>query len=411
MGLPSPPTAVVGDATHCDGVSADDDGNNKNFDDAIKEDHEVSTAKVGDDNDDCDQLPPPPKKKRRKKELPEVDPSIQERKCESCLMLKPRSKYNKKQWSKVYGGWRCLDCFAQERVKQREDASKAVQTLKQNQHEQKLREQSAKKDGIFMDRRPCFQCTRNKSKTEYSGKQWKKLYRQCQECVTANGFLPTMVIEPEKTTKNKGGYSDGSKYCSGCKESKLKVDFPPQQWAEPVNAERLCTPCYEEEGVAKSEHIQISNNHPNENEKRCYACHRFLPTEEYSSKQVSKKYGICVGCVEIIRQDRKEDLIKAKQVSTRPCSICGIQKKSGEFGRGQWKRSDPRCKVCAVILVQKMDKHRQLEKEYTAKYHNSEEVGGEESIVKEEIQSKKRRCFECGSFLGQGKYSIRQVRV
>mmetsp|Transcript_37235 Transcript_37235/g.42511 ORF Transcript_37235/g.42511 Transcript_37235/m.42511 type:complete len:381 (-) Transcript_37235:182-1324(-) len=312
-----------------------------------------------------------------------------EKLCEKCQISKPRSKYNKKQWAKIYGGWTCQECSNQQGSVERKK-------LKQRQHDQKMADQQSKKEGKFFDERTCFQCLIPKPKEAYAGKQWKQLYRQCKQCVVSNGLMKVRLEEKEPATS-------GFKFCSGCKETKLHSEFTGDQWRHPVDAERLCKTCWKEEGEAKREHRELSEQQKriNPDLKRCYACHEFLLLDKYfSGKQGKKLYGFCTSCVEFLREDRQKDNKKARESSTRACSICGKQKTIVEFGRGQWKRIDPRCSPCATALVQKMDQHRQLEKSY---YTN------EENEDLDNIAAKKmRRCFHCGEFKEQSFYSGRQ---
>jgi len=362
-----------------------------------KQEKGAAAAAVENDKDNGDGAIPieerPAKRSKKNTSLPLL------KVCDSCGLDKPRYRNkitNTQQLDEIYGGrysWNCSDCSE---VVRRNEKEEEDQRLKQRQHAQKLADQNAKTAGTFMEARPCMQCVsptnKHKTRDEYTGKQWKKLYRQCKQCVETNGFQQVLLDDHNGDKKRK----NGSRFCSGCKDTKLVADFTADQWRHSVDAERLCKPCDEQEGKAKREHKRLADQQPDANLKRCYACHTFQRVDDnFSNKQQKKVYGMCTPCVTIIHAERKNDNARARETSTRACSECGVQKTISHFGGGQWsKRSDPRCRPCATDLVQRQEVHRQEEKEQRTK--------------EEENQKRKRRCYDCGQFGESPVYSARQ---
>mmetsp|Transcript_30039 Transcript_30039/g.36639 ORF Transcript_30039/g.36639 Transcript_30039/m.36639 type:complete len:425 (-) Transcript_30039:47-1321(-) len=328
--------------------------------------------------------------------------------CESCIKSLPRASYTKKQWNKVYGGWICNNCLAEQRSLLR-DAEKEAQRLdKQNRHEQKLIDQKGKADGTFdgIDAiRRCLICQVSKPRKEYSGKQWKRLFRECESCVTVR-------MESGEKKKRPVGQVQAellqivSRFCSRCGDTKAKSDFSPKQWKQPADGERMCKVCWRREENARYEHrsaieqeeIRRENNPLLPMTKLCFTCHNFKSPEAFSSNQRKKLYGSCTECVVVVHDRRRQGILQVKKA--RVCSICHLEKAFEDYARGQFARIDRRCRICAAAYVKERDEHRLAEKEMEDKRRLCEERGKKSPLTK--------RCFGCKLFKDVDGYSGRQ---
>ena len=347
------------------------------------------------DNNQCDNTVPSPPSSS-----PPPSSGIETRKCELCLGDHPRSCYSKKQWNKTYGGWNCQDCNANQRAQLRTDQQELTQQNKQNRHTQKISDQAAKQMGAFMTERRCITCQQTKLRTEYSGKQWKQLFRECQGCTQAR-------LEFNRNGNGNGnGNSDNHKnvvdrLCSGCHEIKHRPDFSPKQWKNPQDADRLCKECWAEEELAKEDHrLRIEaeeiSPHPGSSssssvveKKRCFACHKFkVKLVDFSGKQQKKTYGICIPCVIIVQGARH------RQKTVRICSSCQGKKGLGDYAREQWKKPKGRCRTCAAAHVHEQEEHRQAE------------LMQQQNRKKDDVPV--RKCLACKEFQNENGFSARQ---
>lgn len=315
------------------------------------------------------------------------------RKCELCEGDRPRSCYSKKQWNKPYGGWNCQACSAEQRAKQRNSEHELSQQDKQNRHDQKVSDQAAKTKGTFQTERRCLTCHSIQPRTAYSGKQWKQLFRECQECVQVRQDSKNRQPPRAKVSQANTNFVD--RLCSSCREIKHKPDFSPKQWKNPQDADRLCKECWAEEEEAKEDHRVIEAEEKKLNpalidKKRCFACHEFKDKKYFSGKQQKKAYGICAPCVLVVQEERH------RQKTARICSACQEEKGWDNFAREQWKtnKAERRCRPCAAVHVCARDEHRLAEQM--------------EQRDKKEEDAATRLCFSCTKFHTEDGFSGRQ---
>lgn len=373
------------------------------------------------------------------------------RRCEVCEKDLPRSKYGKKQWNKAYGGWQCQACVHSEarRVHRlsREAETQATQEDKRNRHEQKKSDQAAKQKQIeveggkamtvFDKERRCLGCQQVKPRSDYSGKQWKQLFRECTKCVHIR--QQQKQTQPG-STHNKTNSQVQEKVCSGCDLSRKSSEFSPKQWKHSHDADRWCKLCWADEELARDYHRRAIAAYQNEtgdddkkrpSKKRCFACHEFkeaTPTN-FSGKQQKKPYGICVPCVEILQAARRQKYSSASSEDvTKQCSVCREPKGYDDFAREQWKgnnKIDRKCRLCAAAHVREQDEHRCAERAYQEQQQQqslNKEASTTTRATKQSpntsctsnstsntgTMSAMRRCFQCKQFQWGERFSGRQ---
>ena len=311
--------------------------------------------------------------------VPGPDSGADTRRCELCQRDRPRSCYGKKQWNKPYGGWSCQECSGQQREKERIEQQELSQQDKQNRHDQKIADQAAKTQDTFSTERRCLTCRTTKPRTGYSGKQWKQLFRECQECVhirqtACNRGQPPRNKALSSSQQQQPNFNNVvDRLCSSCCQLKHRPEFFPKQWKTPQDADRLCKQCWAEEEEAKEQHrasvesVKTKQDPDVADKKRCFACHEFKciqqshqsPSPSFSKKQLSKPYGICIPCIVVLQEERH------RQKNTCVCSVCHEEKGWDQFAHEQRKSNKAvrRCRTCAADHVRDREEHRLAEQQ------------------------------------------------
>lgn len=305
----------------------------------------------------------------------------------------------------------CNPCLSAERADARSSEKESALLDKQQRHHQKIIDQTAKADGTFHGpdaKRRCLICQQTKPRGEYSGKQWKQLYRECKICVNErqSSGVPKKRHPGEVEAELR---QIVERLCSGCKGTKGRNDFSPKQWKNPLDLDRMCKVCWAEEEVAREEHraaeekekCRRGNDPHSPMTKRCYACHIFKALEAFSSKQKKKSYGVCTPCVAVLQEERRRDANRAK--TARLCFVCKVEKGLDGYAREQWKRADRRCRVCATEHVKARDEHRLAEKLVKEERNRVASIAVDSSNP-----PLTRRCFECKEFKQVDGFSGRQ---